>query len=146
MVDVLQFDLAVKFPVSLIISKKNILRWQFIQRSIIHLKVTERQLGDMWLEHQDDMWRSRTRDFDELERWKLRVSKMRHRMLFFVQQVLAFVTGEVLEPNWRDLETKMAKAKTVDQFMRDHFEFLNTCRKECMLTDLRFLEVGRVRD
>lgn len=141
--DLLQFDITVRFPVSLVISKKNILRWQFLQRPIIHLKIMEQSLCKVWLEHQDDSWRAVEKRHPDLQQWKMRIFRLRHRMLFFVQQVLAFVTAEVLEPNWRDLEEKMEKSKTVDQFMKDHFNFLNTCRKECMLTDLRYVEVSQ---
>ncbi|KAE8225942.1 hypothetical protein CF319_g1378 [Tilletia indica] len=143
LLELLQFDITVKFPVSLIISKKNILRWQFVQRCIIHLKVSERQLVEVWLEHQEDAWREQTPSHPELKRWKTRVFQLRHRMMFFVQQVLAFVTFEVIEPNWRELEAKMAGVQTVDQFMRDHLGFLNTCRNECMLTDYRYLRFLR---
>ena len=57
------------------------------------------------------------------------------------QQLLAFYTSEILEPNWHELERKLRAARSVDQFMKDHFDFLNVCRKECMLTDYRYLEV-----
>lgn len=62
-------------------------------------------------------------------------------MLSFVQQILAFATFEVLEPNWRVLETKLAKVTTVDQLLRDHVDFLDTCLKECMLTSSKLLRV-----
>lgn len=66
-------------------------------------------------------------------------------MLAFVQQILAFTTFEVLEPNWRKLEGKLeaGKVETVDQLLRDHVDFLDTCLKECMLTSSKLL---RVRD
>ncbi|KAK0543147.1 gamma tubulin complex Spc97/GCP2 subunit Alp4 [Tilletia horrida] len=144
LLELLQFDIAVKFPVSLIISKKNILRWQFVQRCIVHLKVSERQLAEVWLEHQEDVWREKSpRIHPDLDKWKTRVFQLRHRMMFFVQQVLAFVCFEVIEPNWREFEAKMAKVQTVDQLMRDHLGFLNTCRNECMLTDYRYLRFLR---
>ena len=63
-------------------------------------------------------------------------------MLSFVQQILAFTTFEVLEPNWRVLETKLAKVTTVDQLLRDHVDFLDTCLKECMLTSSKLLRVS----
>ena len=44
-------------------------------------------------------------------------------MLSFVQQILAFTTFEVLEPNWRALEVKLDKVTTVDQLLRDHVDF-----------------------
>lgn len=142
LMDLLEFDLNVKFPVSLVISKKNILRWQFLQRIIIHLKAMERSLCEVWMEHREPIWRQVEKGNPSLQQWKMRILRLRHRILFFVQQVIAFMTEEVLEPNWRELETKMEQAKTVDQFLKDHFDFLNTCRKECMLIDHRYLEVS----
>lgn len=81
---------------------------------------------------------SHSSDFDK---WRLRVFLLRARMLSFVQQILAFVTFEVLEPNWRALEAKLAKVTTVDQLLRDHVDFLDTCLKECMLTSSKLLRV-----
>jgi gamma-tubulin complex component 2 len=63
-------------------------------------------------------------------------------MLSFVQQILAFVTFEVLEPNWHALEGKLQKVTTVDQLLRDHEDFLDTCLKESMLTSSKLLKVG----
>lgn len=72
----------------------------------------------------------------------MRIHLLRQRMLLLVQQLLSFYTNEILEPNWHELERKLRAAQSVDEFMKDHFDFLNTCRKECMLTDYRYLEVG----
>lgn len=63
-------------------------------------------------------------------------------MLSFVRQVLAYATGEVLETNWRNLEGKLAKVETVDQLMKDHVDFLDTCLKQCMLTTSKLLTVS----
>lgn len=63
-------------------------------------------------------------------------------MLSFVQQILAFATFEVLEPNWRALEAKLTKVTTVDQLLRDHMDFLDTCLKESMLTSSKLLRVS----
>lgn len=65
-------------------------------------------------------------------------------MLTVVQQIIAYVTMEVLEPNWRALEAKIASVTTVDQLLRDHVDFLDTCLKESMLTNARILKVSRV--
>lgn len=63
-------------------------------------------------------------------------------MLAYVQQILAFATFEVLEPNWRKLEEKLTKVQTVDQLLKDHVDFLDTCLKECMLTSSKLLRVS----
>jgi len=51
------------------------------------------------------------------------------------------VTFEVLEPNWHALEAKLVKVTTVDQLLRDHVDFLDTCLKESMLTSSKLLKV-----
>lgn len=142
-IHLLQFDVHVQFPVSLVISKKNILRWQFIHRCLLLFKVLERALSEVWEEQTTSLWRRHDRRpyAETIEQWKKRVHLLRQRMLLFVQQLLAFYTSEILEPNWHELERKLEAARSVDQFMKDHFDFLNVCRKECMLTDYRYLEV-----
>jgi len=140
-VDSLTLDYNVRFPLSLVISRKTVLRYQLLFRFLLHLKHVEQSLSTMWIEQKTGPWRKRVPENDELERWRLRVCLLRARMLSFVQQILAFATFEVLEPNWRALENKLEKVTTVDQLLRDHVDFLDTCLKECMLTSSRLLKV-----
>ncbi|KZV81099.1 hypothetical protein EXIGLDRAFT_844958 [Exidia glandulosa HHB12029] len=140
--DALTLDYAVKFPLSLVLSRKTILRYQLLFRFLLHLRHVELALGAMWSEHTQPVWRSKSASGDapdELERWRRRVFVLRARMLAFVQQLLAFATSEVLEPHWRALEAKLARVTTVDQLLRDHVDFLDTCLKECMLTSSKLL-------
>jgi gamma-tubulin complex component 2 len=101
----------------------------------------EQLLSSMWIEHKTNPWRRAVSGHVDFENWRLRVFLLRARMLSFVQQILAFATFEVLEPNWRALELKLAKVTTVDQLLRDHVDFLDTCLKECMLTSSKLLRV-----
>ncbi|KIK68968.1 hypothetical protein GYMLUDRAFT_153001 [Collybiopsis luxurians FD-317 M1] len=140
--DTLALDYHVKFPLSLVISRKTILRYQLIFRFLLHLKHVEQSLGTMWIEQKTTPWRQRVPNAaeSEFEKWRLRVFLLRARMVAFVQQILSFVTFEVLEPNWRALEVKLDKVTTVDQLLRDHLDFLDTCLKECMLTSAKLLK------
>ena len=142
-IEALALDYTVKFPLSLVISRKTILRYQLIFRFLLHLKNVEQSLTSMWIEPKTTTWRKDVPNHPEFEQWRLRVLLLRARMLAFVQQILAFVTFEVLEPNWRSLEAKLAKVTTVDQLLRDHVDFLDTCLKECMLTSAKLLRVSR---
>ncbi|KAI6026497.1 Spc98 family-domain-containing protein [Pisolithus microcarpus] len=128
-IDALALDYTVKFPLSLVISRKTILRYQLLFRFLLHLKHVEQSLASIRLPGDDPY-----PNHPEFEQWRLRVTLLRTRMLSFIQQILAFVTFEVLEPNWRSLEVKLTKVTTVDQLLRDHVDFLDTCLKECMLT------------
>lgn len=101
----------------------------------------------------------------QFDRWRQRVFLLRARMLSWVQSILAFATFEVLEPNWRKLEGKLEKldtvkerdgresvasnpsvpttagpVSTVDEVMKEHVDFLDTCLKECMLTSVKLLK------
>ncbi|KAL4063463.1 Spc98 family-domain-containing protein [Scleroderma citrinum] len=138
-IDALALDYTVKFPLSLVISRKTILRYQLLFRFLLHLKHVEQSLAAMWIEQKTTPWRQPAPSHPEFEQWRLRVTHLRTRMLTFVQQILAFVTFEVLEPNWRSLEAKLSKVTTVDQLLRDHVDFLDTCLKECMLTSAKLL-------
>ncbi|KAL1700007.1 Spc98 family-domain-containing protein [Schizophyllum commune] len=139
-IDALTLDYTVKFPLSLVISRKTILRYQLLFRFLLHLKHVEQSLSAMWIEQKAAPWRRAVPSHPEFERWRSRVFLLRARMLSFVQQILAFATFEVLEPNWRELERKLEKVQTVDQLLRDHVDFLDTCLKECMLTSSKLLK------
>lgn len=67
-------------------------------------------------------------------------------MLAYVQQLLHFCTSEVIEPNWQAFMEKLkggsiSAVGTVDELMQNHVDFLDTCLKECMLTNGRLLRV-----
>lgn len=137
-------DYTVRFPLSLVISRKTILRYQLIFRHLLQLKHLERVLADTWTEHiKSPLWRKKS-PYPELEQWKGRVFALRARMFAFVQQMYSFAVSGVLELNWRALEAKLEKVETVDQLLRDHVDFLDTCLKECLLTNEKLLQVSAV--
>jgi len=140
--DAFTLDYTVRFPLSLVISRKTILRYQLLFRHLLQLKHLERALTDTWTEHhKSPVWRNRS-PYKELEQWKARVMGLRARMLAFVQQMYGFAVSGVLELNWRALEAKLDKVSTVDQLLRDHVDFLDTCLKECLLTNEKLLTVS----
>ncbi|EDN10661.1 conserved hypothetical protein [Histoplasma mississippiense (nom. inval.)] len=155
--DALELDYMVPFPLSLVISRKTVLRYQLIFRYILSLRHLETLLGASWQDHMKmQSWRHRSSD-RKLELWKRRAWTLRARMLIFVQQLLYFCTAEVIEPNWQNLMdrvngddadgtevmingTKQVN-RTVDELMQDHVDFLDTCLKECMLTQGKLLKI-----
>ncbi|KAF9561696.1 hypothetical protein CPC08DRAFT_749834 [Agrocybe pediades] len=139
-IEAMQLDYNVKFPLSLVISRKTILRYQLLFRFLLHLKHVEQSLSAMWANQMTAPWRVPVPTHPEFEGWRLRVFLLRARMLAFVQQMFAFVVFEVLEPNWHALEAKLDKVVTVDQLLRDHVDFLDTCLKESMLTSSKLLK------
>jgi gamma-tubulin complex component 2 len=157
----LQLDYAVPFPVSLVISRKTVWRYQALFRYLLSLRYLESQLSTTWQTHTRGFVWSYKSSARSLEIWKRRVWTLRARMLVFVQQLLYFCTAEVIEPNWQSLMSRLrgndgggqdgtpngsAKGvtRTVDELMQDHVDFLDTCLKECMLTNSKLLRVRRL--
>lgn len=148
----LQLDYSVPFPVSLVISRKTIWRYQALFRYLLSLRYLEQQLVSCWQTHNRAASWSHKSSNRALEMWKRRVFTLRARMLVFVQQLLYFCTAEVIERNWQALMAKLnakeeskdgkkSAVRTVDELMQDHVDFLDTCLKECMLTNGRLLRV-----
>lgn len=168
--EALTLDYAVPFPLSLIVSRNTLTRYQLLFRYLLSLRHLERQLTGAWTEHvKTSTWTARpgmgsksqdaqARIFGKkVENWKRRAWCLRARMLCFVQSLLYFCTSEVIEPNWGSFMSRLTqgeegvvgeergegKAKrTVDELMQDHVDFLATCLKECMLTNSKLLRVS----
>lgn len=155
--DALELDYMVPFPLSLVISRKTVLRYQLIFRYLLSLRHLETLLLNSWQDNNKvASWRHKSSD-RRVELWKRRAWTLRARMLLFVQQLLYFCTAEVIEPNWQILMDRVNGAdadgtevtvngtkqanRTVDELMQDHVDFLDTCLKECMLTQGKLLKV-----
>ncbi|KAK0751027.1 Spc98 family-domain-containing protein [Schizothecium vesticola] len=161
----LQLDYAVPFPVSLVVSRKTVWRYQALFRYLLSLRYLESQLSTTWQTHTRGFVWAHKSSSRNLEIWKRRVWTLRARMLVFVQQLLYFCTAEVIEPNWQSLMARLREreagqdaapgaatgkpgsggvkglTRTVDELMQDHVDFLDTCLKECMLTNSKLLRI-----
>jgi gamma-tubulin complex component 2 len=151
----LQLDYSVPFPVSLVISRKTVWRYQALFRYLLSLRYLEQQLVASWQTHTRATSWTHKSSMSGVEMWKRRAWTLRARMLVFVQQLLYFCTAEVIEPNWQALMARLSTkegskdgtasvTRTVDELMQDHVDFLDTCLKECMLTNSSLLRVGPV--
>ena len=113
--EALTLDYSVPFPLSLIISRNTLTRYQLLFRYLLSLRHLEILLTQSWTEHtKGAVWIHRTRrkggkgvvhsreveQQRRVEVWKRRVWCLRSRMLCFVQQLLYYCTSEVIEPNW----------------------------------------------
>lgn len=139
--DALILDYTVTFPLSLVISRKALTKYQLLFRHILNMKHVEDLLCSAWMDQKNTAWKTRSSN-PAIEHWKFRVYSLRNRMLTFVQQFAYYVTNEVLEPNWHRLESNLMSISTVDQVLQYHSDFLDTCLKECMLTNCKLLRVN----
>lgn len=129
--EALTLDFGVPFPLSLIISRVTLTRYQLLFRYLLSLKHLESQLVNSWSEaggigsvtqrvdarakgpREIGVWRRRTENA-KIELWKRRAWCLRSRMLTFVQQLLYFCTAEVIEPNWKAFMNRLSSSKPND--------------------------------
>lgn len=95
----------------------------------------------MWIDQMTPGWRAPAPGYTDFIRWRTRVMVLRARMLAFVQQILAFITAEVLDKQWRAMEKRIKKVQTVEDLLGEHESFMDSCLKDGMLTGTRLLKV-----
>lgn len=91
-------DYNVTYPVSLVISRKSLVKYKLLFRHMFHFRHVERQLCDAWQLHQ--LTRRALAPSGSLGR----AYCLCQRMLHFLQNFLYYMTVEVVEPNWIALE------------------------------------------
>ncbi|KAL3650089.1 Gamma-tubulin complex component 2 [Castilleja foliolosa] len=117
----------VRWPLSLVISRKSLTKYQLIFRCLFHCKHVNRQLCAAWQLHQG------LRRLD-MEGIAISVSSLLCRnMLKFINSLLHYLTFEVLEPNWHVMHSRLQTAKSIDEVIQYHDFFLEKCLRECLL-------------
>ncbi|RBQ66312.1 hypothetical protein FVER53590_06116 [Fusarium verticillioides] len=131
----LQLDYSVPFPVSLVISRKTVWRYQALFRYLLSLRYLESQLSTTWQTQTRGISWAHKGALRKLEIWKRRVWTLR------------------AQPNWNKFMSRLktedepvdsslgVPTRTVDELMQDHVDFLDTCLKECMLTNSKLLRI-----
>ncbi|XP_077221231.1 gamma-tubulin complex component 2-like [Tasmannia lanceolata] len=124
----------VQWPLSLVISRKALTKYQLIFRFLFHCKHVNRQLCGAWQVHQG------VRGLNILGTPISRSSVLCRSMLKFINSLLHYLTFEVLEPNWHVMNDRLRTAKSIDEVIQYHDFFLEKCLKECLLLLPQLLE------
>ncbi|KAG5191839.1 Spc98 family-domain-containing protein [Tribonema minus] len=132
--DSLVLTYRVKWPLSLIISAKALTKYNLLFRHLFFAKHVERMLLGTWRDHQA---------IKELSLGQLMLGtyRLRQRMLHFMQNFVYYMTFEVIEPRWRELEAALGRAATADDLLTAHVNFLDTCLTECLLSSQDLVRV-----
>ncbi|KAL4578672.1 hypothetical protein LXL04_014801 [Taraxacum kok-saghyz] len=117
----------VQWPLSLVISKKALTKYQLIFRFLFHCKHVHRQLCAAWQLHQGA--RARDRHGTAISTSSI----LCRNMIKFINSLIHYLTFEVLEPNWHVMHNKLENAKSIDEVIQYHDFFMEKCLKECSL-------------
>lgn len=131
-------DYRLKWPVSLIVSSMEILKYQFIFRYLFYCKFVERELEQCWQYHMRAKGPIRKAPGSIVRSFALR-----NRMLQFIRNILYYTTADVIEPNWQVLQANIQNSETVDELMLHHTRFLDSCVEQSLLSNETHLRVFR---
>ncbi|CAH2321645.1 gamma-tubulin complex component 2 [Pelobates cultripes] len=130
------FDYIVKWPLSLIINRKALTRYQMLFRHMFYCKHVERLLCNVWISNKA------AKQFSlHSAKWFAGAFTLRQRMLNFVQNIQYYMMFEVMEPTWHILEKNLKSASNIDDVLSHHNNFLDNCLKDCMLTNPELLKI-----
>jgi len=127
--EALSFDYVVKWPLSLIISRKKIVHYQLLFRFLFYTKHIERIINNAWRQSNQLMKQYGCHLLYN------RAAILRGKMLNFVLNLQTYVTNEVIEPHWHTLMSTLKTVQNIDQVLNAHDQFLETCLRECHLTN-----------
>lgn len=126
-------DYNAPWPVSLVLSRRAITKYQLLFRHVFHCKHVERRLCEAWQTHQATRAAAAQTagagDGGSLGRAYV----LSQRMLHFLQNFTYYLMCEVVEPNWHAFEAALRDAQSVDELIDAHERFLDACMKEGML-------------
>lgn len=124
--EALTLDYTVPFPLSLVVSRVTLTRYQLLFRYLLSLRHLENLLTNSWTEHvKSPTWRrqqqgkTQSKEARRVEDWKRRAWCLRSRMLCFVQQLLYFCTSEVIEPNWVAFMSRLNQSEDSQETGKD---------------------------
>uniref|UniRef100_A0A2K6E3R6 Gamma-tubulin complex component n=1 Tax=Macaca nemestrina TaxID=9545 RepID=A0A2K6E3R6_MACNE len=130
------FDYIVKWPLSLIINRKALTRYQMLFRHMFYCKHVERQLCSVWISNKTAKQHSLPS-----AQWCLPgLFTLRQRMPTSSRTFSNYMMFEVMEPPGISGEN-LKSASNIDDVLGHHTGFLDTCLKDCMLTNPELLKV-----
>ena len=127
-VECIEIESMIQWPLNLIFSKKNIMKYKLLFRHLIRLKFIEKLLYDTFASQQD---------FKELNiQSKLKDSFfLRDCMLNFIKNLIYYLFNEVIEPNYIQLMKNLSTAKSMEEVINYHDIFLDKCINEGLIIE-----------
>ena len=129
-------DYTAEWPVNLIVTEMEVLKYQFLFRYLFYCKHTERELKECW------RYQSQSKGaLKNMANSFVRSYALRNRMLQFIRNMLYYTVAHVIEPNWRSLESAIRQAGTIDEIMQHHSTFLDLSISQCLLANDKHIRV-----
>ena len=127
-VECIEIEPEILWPLNLIFSKKNIMKYKLIFKQLIRLKFIEKLLYNAFILQQH---------FKELNiQIKLKDSFfLRDCMIKFIKNLIYYLFNEVIEPNYLQLIKNLENSKSMEDVINYHDKFLDNCLNDGLIID-----------
>jgi hypothetical protein len=127
-------DFVVDWPLSIIVTRNCVAKYQLLFRNIIFAKYVEKAVCACWVAHQS------------CKELGVRVTMassyaLRQRMLHFLQNLIYYMLAEVIEPRWHEMLVTMRSSTTVEEIIRSHEKCLDLCLEDCLLASHELMKL-----
>jgi hypothetical protein len=152
-IEVFTLDYNVTWPLSIVLSRRIITKYQLLSRLLYFSKHVERRLLSSWISLQSCKEIPTT----NLRKLLMESYLLRHRMLQFIQNFVYYITFEVIHPRNHEFITELTQIlnqvssnsgsfsfnhhKDINEIMELHEKFLDNCLKECLLASSDLLKI-----
>uniref|UniRef100_A0A131Z3E1 Gamma-tubulin complex component 6 n=1 Tax=Rhipicephalus appendiculatus TaxID=34631 RepID=A0A131Z3E1_RHIAP len=130
MLNCLSMSYKVDWPLSVVINRASLLRYNKIFRFLLGLRRALWALSDIWSRLKPSALPRKPDSSLEFRQLQL----MRHEMLHFVQMVQSYVGSQVMQASLAELRTELNReAQSVDDLRNAHFAFLKRLSQRLLL-------------
>lgn len=125
-IEAFTLDYKVSWPISLVLSKRAMAKYQLLSRLLYFSKHVECRVLSCWIDHQS------TKELN-IAQGAQKAFLLRQRMIHFIQNFVYYMGIEVIAPRSHEMHQGMQAAVDTDEVLGLHERFLDTCLKECLL-------------
>ncbi|MCQ2818221.1 MAG: hypothetical protein MJ252_13220 [archaeon] len=125
--EVLVLHSKISWPLNLIFSRKNILKYELLFRQLIKLKFVERALNEVWMTQQF------FKEYDNLDGFLKPGYMLSHNMLSFVRNITSYFFGDVIETSYIQMKNSLTQSYSLEELMKNHDIFLDKCMDGCLI-------------
>jgi len=125
-IEAFTLDYKVTWPISLVLSKRAMAKYQLLSRLLYFSKHVECRVLSCWIDHQS------TKELN-IAKGAQQAFLLRQRMIHFIQNFVYYMGIEVIAPRSHEMHQGMSAAIDTDEVLGLHERFLDTCLKECLL-------------
>jgi gamma-tubulin complex component 2 len=130
--ELLSMSMKIEFPESMILNSKALAKYQIVYRHLVQCVELIRGLS-IPLNRTNLKVSSQIRQFEV----------MKNSMLQFIRTMHNYICQNVLEPQWERFSTALRERRftSVEEITNTHMNFLDTCLRECMLTNSKLVQL-----